>query len=158
MHKKTLLFVVFTAILFMGFIMFYGCDKSTDNSDENGDTGPPKSLIGSWNLISVTAEVNDQVVTVAPSLLGLTMTLVVRSDDTFEATVTVDDSTETLTGTYTKTANSVTMNFSNGATQTSPYHFEGEILVIEGIIPWDLDDDGTPENIPATLKYARQSS
>ena len=141
------------ALLLLGFVLFIGCDKSTDNSNDNGNGGtePNLTLLGTWNLISVIYGGFE----ITAAGIPLTMTLIVRNDGTFEATVTQDGPTETLTGTYTNTATTVTMNYSDGSTQTSNYHFEGQNLLLEAIIPWDLDDDGIEENIPVTLKYGR---
>ena len=153
MLKRTSPLFSLMAVMLLCSIPFLGCDKSTEPTDNDDNSTPTQSLIGTWDLVSVMLGALE----IPAADVPIEMSMVVRSDLTFEATITMDDSTDTLSGTYTKTGTHVTMTYSDGSSQTSAYHFEGEYLFIEAVIPWDLDDDGVPEDVQVTLKYRKRS-
>jgi hypothetical protein len=156
MFNKKSTIVTIAVIMIIGFALFPGCDKSTDSSGDNGNNNPPStSLIGTWNLISIILEINEVLTEVPAALAGIEMTLIVRTDSTFEATVTQDGETETQTGTYTKTDSTITLNYTGGGTELLYYHFEGSNLMVETVIPMDLDEDGIDENVQVTMKFGK---
>ncbi len=151
--KSVLLGVLFLCML--GLWMLFGCDNNSTNPTDGNDNLPP-SLIGNWVLTTVTVEINGTPTELPASFIGYQMTLNVLTDSTFDALIITPDDTTDQGGTYTFDDDSLYLHFNNGADRTFAYSFQGTNLVIDTVVPYDMNGDGLKEDVPVVMKFTKQ--
>ena len=128
---------IFLVMLFMGST----CDKSTNSKDEEN---PQNQLIGTWVL--TTMSVNGVMLPI--EMVGWSMTITFKADNTYTKTMDVGEGEETETGTWSATTTELTTT-SNGVSETFPYSISGDKLSITLTI--DIDEDGTDDTVVLTF-------
>lgn len=135
-----------TAILLgLMLLIVSGCKKDDPVSSTD-------ALIGTWKLTYITAKVGGATLPMTPEQAGIQMTIVVKADNTYSATIVRADGTTTDTGTWSANATQFTMKSQDGTTNTKEYALSGNKLVVKG---WEFVDP-TFGNVVADLELTKQ--
>ncbi len=141
--KKTVLILLIASItaFFIG-----GCSK--DDS-----SGPNDQLIGTWELVKITANLSGISTDIEPSFLSLEVTLEVRNDGTYTLTQNHTDTgtIDVETGTWTATDKTVTINPDDGDPQQIDYTVDGDTATLDTVMSY-----GEYVDLPVKMIYTRQ--
>lgn len=117
--KKLLLLLALLLLIFFTL----GCEKEDD------PVSPGEQVIGTWVLTKIIYSTPDGTIEFTPEAASISITLVINSDHTFSATVTQDDSTETVVGTWSEENGKVTIeSTAEEEPQVMDYTIEGNVL------------------------------
>ena len=128
------------AVLLICFFSFFqgGCIKDEDPKNTENNT----NLVGVWKLTKMISDYQDETETFTESQLdsmGLVWNLNLESDGTAEQTTNISGPTTTMPGTWSTSANQLTLvlNGPYGETGTLVYEYviDGNILYLNWEIP-----------------------
>ena len=147
--------IVFRLIALAACILLLTNGLCPGDDDKDSDRGG--SLAGAWELTEMTIYNVPDVGTLhwtSASPFMPQMTLVLRDNGTFTFTIVSAGVTEVEEGTWTAGSGTITMD--NGEeTMTAEYTLNGDVLLMEIIMPMDFDEDGVDENYNADWVFER---
>ncbi|MEW6195200.1 MAG: DUF5004 domain-containing protein [Bacteroidota bacterium] len=134
----------FSFLIMLVFTLYIGCSEdSTSSSSE-------ESLIGTWTLTSITlTTINNTVLT--PEQAGMSGTIIMRADKTFEATFTTDGEPNTETGTWSVSGNTITLTSETETIVLENYSIQGNKLYVNTTV--NIDPFG---ELPVKLEFTKQ--
>jgi len=141
--RRSFLFILAAIVL----IIAYGCKKDDSNPTASGD-----DLVGTWVLTKVIVITPQGKVNYTPQQAGITMTVTLRSDKTYQQTQTTNGQTTNESGTWSVSNGSIIANATTGTTMTLPYRVNGNILQLDST----TTDPSTGAVLPMTLEYTKQ--
>ena len=129
-----------TAILLICFISLFsgGCDKDKDSENIKSDM----TLVGTWKLTKMVSEYQGETETFTESQLdsmGLIWNLKIENDGTAEQITNISGPTLTMPGTWSTTANQLTLVLMTPSGESGKmvyeYLIDGNILILNWEIP-----------------------
>ncbi len=117
-RKKILVSFIITLIIF----------ATACNKDDN-PVSPENDMVGTWVLTKIILPDYGNM-EITPEQAGVSVTLKIKSDHTFEITFIDSEGTNTETGTWSVSNGKITIKSSSGETQTLDYEFSGNKLRI----------------------------
>lgn len=141
--KKFFLFILVAIV----FTITNGCKKDDSNPTASGD-----QLVGTWVLTKVIVTTPQGKVNMTPQEAGITMTLIIKSDQTYQRTQTTQGPPTNESGTWSVASGTLTAKATTGETLTFPYRVNGNILQLDTT----TNDPSTGAVLPMTLEYTKQ--
>lgn len=149
MNRGKKLFKLMAMLTVAVLFAVVGCDDSTDPDPED-------ALVGSWKMTGLVAYYGSSVASADSSddwTAFVGNTVLTFNDDGTGKTVSVGDSTETTTWTYSATATEITVT-EDGETDVTPYVVSGSTLTLTEHEAADAAS-GTPETW-IVITFAKQ--
>ncbi len=113
----------------------YGCKSDSP-------TEPKNDLVGTWKLTKIYANISGLNVVMTPEQaketfgIQISVTIVAKSDATYEATVVRDGVSTIDKGTWSTSGNQFTLKSSDGTSVSREYSLNGNILTIKR---WEIE-------------------
>lgn len=132
-----------------------GCgDSGTTDPGDDGPSEVPAQLVGTWDAVHMVlgATGSDSTLTVdiiQNEQFSASFTMIIRSDASYEATLTVFGQPDVESGSIDVTGSTITFRPQGGASADVTWTMSGERLILDGNTRFDFNRDGTPED--ATL-------
>ena len=125
-----------------------GCKKNDNPVTSNG------SLTGTWVLSNITANTSSGTVTLTADQANVHITMVLKSDNSYQMTLVQGTSTTNDTGSYSTNNGSIIFTSQDGTQQTWTYTISGSSLTAHTTM--DLSAYGFPGQTPVTLVFNKQ--
>ncbi len=113
-----------TVIVLFGFVALF----SISCGDDNPVASEEESIVGTWVLTKMTATFSGVTLTIPADEMSITVTI--KSDNTYQATIIEEGITTPETGTWSISGNTVTLTDSDGEITTATFTIEGNKLTI----------------------------
>lgn len=140
MSKSRFLTVIVLTVFIALFFINCGDDNPAASAEE--------SLVGTWVLTKMTATSSEGTLTFTPEQISVTVTI--KSDHTYQATIIQQGITTTETGTWSISGNTVTFTDSDGESTAVTFTIEGNELTIT----FTETDNG--EQVTIVQEFVRQ--
>lgn len=125
--KSTYLALILALLICFSLLL---CSDESSNDEE--------TLIGTWILTKLKIELVPGMLTeIDPAIIGFSMTITVKEDNTYTSVITEEGVTDTFNGTWEKSGNNILMT-EEGETQEIEYSLQGDTLELTFI------EDGDP--------------
>lgn len=122
-----------------------GCNKEDD------PVGPEGELPGTWILTKITTTTALGAVDLTPEQADFYMTLILRADGTYQATIINKSETTLDSGTWTAANGNITINHQNNTSETGAYTLTWNKFVVNTTIMGP-----TNEMVPVKLGFTKQ--
>ena len=127
------------------FLSICGCKKEDDL------LGPEGELPGTWILTKITTTTALGAVDLTPEQADFYMTLIIRADGTYQATIINKSDTTVDSGTWTAANGTITINHQDNTSETGAYILTWNKFVVNTTIK-----GSTSEMIPVKLGFTKQ--
>lgn len=142
--KRNFLVILIVSII----ILLNGCKKDDSNPTASGD-----ELVGTWVLTKIIVTAPQGKINMTPQEAGLTMTVSLKSDRTYQQTQTTTQEGQTFeNGTWSVSNGTLTAKATSGNTQSFPYRIIGNTLQLDTA----TTDPSTGALLPMTLEFTKQ--
>ncbi len=136
------------SLLIFLILSISGCKKNDNPVTSNG------SLTGTWVLANITANTSTGTVTLTADQANVHITMVLKSDNSFQMNLVQDTTTSNDSGTYSINNGSILFTSQDGTQQTWTYTISGSTLTAHTTM--DLSAYGFPGQTPVTLVFNKQ--
>ena len=126
------------------------CILVVNSCKEDNPVSPEDQLVGTWVLTKLTVTRQGQTIVQTPAEAGVQITLILRSNKTFQMTQTDQSGTMTETGTWSSTDKEITAKSSDGSTEVIPYILAGNKLSLT----LQIEEGGI--KFPVILEFTKQ--
>lgn len=141
-RRKT--FFSILAVIIISSLFYTGCD-----SDDTNPAGVDANLVGTWHLTGVEFSYMGQTESYTAQEMGMNITVTLNAD----GTITGMDGTDPISGTWSTSGNTITINDSSGVgdgPQNAAYTLSGNTLRIS----YDETEEGITYTM--TMIFTRQ--
>lgn len=104
------------------------CILVVNSCKEDNPVSPEDQLVGTWVLTKLTMTSQGQTIVQTPAEAGVQVTLIIRSNKTYQMTQTDQSGTVTETGTWSATDKEISAKSSDGKIEVIPYILAGNKL------------------------------
>ena len=126
------------------------CILVVNSCKDDNPVSPEDQLVGTWVLTKLTMTSQGQTIVQTPAEAGVQITLILRSNKTYQMTQTDASGTETDTGTWSSTDKEISVKSSDGTTEVVPYILAGNKLSLTV----QIEEGGI--KFPVILEFTKQ--
>lgn len=126
------------------------CILVVNSCKEDNLVSPEDQLVGTWVLTKLTVTRQGQTIVQTPAEAGVQITLILRSDKTYQMTQTDPSGTVTETGTWSSTDKEISAKSSDGKIEVIPYILAGNKLSLTV----QVEEGGI--KLPIILEFTKQ--
>ena len=134
-------------IVFFSSLTFNGCKK-----DDSNPVAPGDELVGTWQLTKLTITYLGTKYDYTPAQANFSMTLVIKSDRTYQTTTVDQGVTSIESGTWSLSNGKINIKHQDGSTESVSYTLVGNKLTYDTTSP----SGPNGEELPTTLEFTKQ--